>query len=334
MAEKNDTPEEINVTESQDGSATVILTEKMIGDDDNAEPAVKAEGGAVLEEDTDHPDDDEELRQAKRNRRRAKKDLIRKTNQEKDARLTVLNRENEEFRQRLSQLERNTKSEQVTRIEKGIEDANVRLEYAKMKLAEATENNDGQAMVEAQTLWQSAQEEVRNLGYMRQTASNELNKPQNVRQEPDVDPEVKKFASNWVAKNSWYDPSGRDSDSRIAKKIDELMTAQGWNPTDRDYWEELDSRLQKELPHRYNDGNDSAYRNENESRNERRPRNIVGSAGREASAAYGGSNRTQLVLSPERVRAMKEAGAWDNKERKAKMIQQFVNYDRQNGRHN
>jgi hypothetical protein len=31
---------------------------------------------------------------------------------------------------------------------------------------------------------------------------------------------------------------------------------------------------------------------------------------------------------------MKEAGAWDNKERKAKMIQQFVNYDRQNGRHN
>jgi hypothetical protein len=60
----------------------------------------------------------------------------------------------------------------------------------------------------------------------------------------------------------------------------------------------------------------------------------VGSAGREASAAYGGSNRTQFVLSPDRVKAMKEVGAWDNPERKARMIQNFINFDRQNGRRN
>jgi hypothetical protein len=332
MAETKEKAEEIAITEGQDGSATVILPENMVGaaeeGEENADPVLKADGGAVSEEDTDHPDDDEELRQAKRNRRRAKKELIRKTNQEKDARLTSLQRENEEFKRRLSQLERNTKSEQVTRIDKGIEDANVRLEYAKMKLAEATDNNDGQAMVEAQTLWQNAQDEVRNLNYMRQQADQELRKSQDNREEPTVDPEVKRLASNWVAKNKWYNPAGTDHDSRIAKKIDELMSAQGWNPTDPDYWEELDSRLQKELPHRYNDDNDD------ETRNVRRPRNIVGSAGREVSAAYGGSNRTQFVLSPDRVKAMKEVGAWDNPERKARMIQQFINYDRQNGRRN
>ena len=332
MAETKEKAEEIAVTESQDGSATVILPENMMNEaedgDQNADPVVKADGGAVSEEDTDHPDDDEELRQAKRNRRRAKKELIRKTNQEKDARLTSLQRENEEFKRRLGQLERNTKSEHVTRIDKGIEDANVRLEYAKMKLAEATDNNDGQAMVEAQTLWQSAQEEVRNLGYMRQKADQELRREPDQQEEQGVDPEVKRLASNWVAKNNWYNPAGTDKDSRITKKIDELMTAQGWNPTDPDYWEELDSRLQKELPHRYNDGNDD------EPRNVRRPRNIVGSAGREASAAYGGSNRTQFVLSPDRVKAMKEVGAWDNPERKARMVKQFIDFDRNNGRRN
>jgi hypothetical protein len=57
----------------------------------------------------------------------------------------------------------------------------------------------------------------------------------------------------------------------------------------------------------------------------------VGSSGREASAAYGGSNRSQFVLSPDRVKAMKEAGAWDNPERKAKMIKQFISFDRANG---
>jgi hypothetical protein len=57
----------------------------------------------------------------------------------------------------------------------------------------------------------------------------------------------------------------------------------------------------------------------------------VASSGREASAAYGGTNRTQFVLSPDRVKAMKDAGAWDNPERKARMIKNFIAFDRANG---
>jgi hypothetical protein len=325
MADPKDTKDDIAVIEEQDGSAVVDLPENML--DGVEENDQKAEGGSVNDDDADNPDDDEELRAAKRNRRRAKKDLIRKTNQEKDARLTALQRENEQFRQRLSQLERNTKSEHIVRIDKSIEDAQVRLEYAKMKLAEATQNGDGQAMVEAQTLWQNAQEETRNLTLLRRQADQELQRPQ--KENVDLpDPQVQKLAAQWMRRNNWYNPAATDPDSRVAKKIDELLVTQGWNPTDPDYWDELDSRLQKELPNRYNDSNDS------DTRGVRRPRNVVGSAGREASAAYGGSNRTQFVLSPERVKAMKEVGAWDNPERKARMVKQFIEFDRQNGRRN
>ena len=330
MATNKDKSDEIAVLEEQDGSATVDLPENMLdgieGDEGNASKEAKSDGGAVNEDDADHPDDDDELRAAKRNRRRAKKDLIRKTNQEKDAQLVALRRENEQFKQRLTQLERNTKSEQLVRIDKGIEDAQVRLEYAKMKLAEATQNGDGQAMVEAQTMWQTAQDEVRNLAVMRNRADHELRQPQQQVNVPD--PEVQRLAAQWMRKNNWYNPDATDTDSKIAKKIDEVMSTQGWNPTDPDYWDELDSRLQKELPHRYNVSNDD------ESRSVRRPRNVVGSAGREASAAYGGSNRTQFVLSPDRVKAMKEVGAWDNPERKARMVKQFIEFDRANGRRN
>jgi hypothetical protein len=330
MAKVEDKSEDLSFSEGQDGSATVDLPENMIGDviegDESGSSNDKAAGGSVNDEDTDHPDDDDELRAAKRNRRRAKKDLIRKTNQEKDVRLTQLQRENEQFKQRLNQLERNTKSEHLVRIDKGIEDAQVRLEYAKMRLAEATQNGDGQAMVEAQTLWQQAQEEARNLTAMRQNADRELRQPQQQANVPD--PAVQRLAAQWMRKNNWYNPDAADKDSRIAKKIDEVMSTQGWDPLDPDYWEELDSRLQKELPHRYNDSNDD------ENRNVRRPRNVVGSAGREASAAYGGSNRTQFVLSPDRVKAMKEVGAWDNPERKKRMVQQFIEFDRANGRRN
>jgi hypothetical protein len=328
MADPNDKQEDIAIMEEQDGSAVVDLPENMLdGVENDGQQGSKAEGGNVRDDDADHPDDDDELRAAKRGRRRAKKDLIRKTNQEKDARLTQLQRENEEFKRRLGQLERNTKSEHLVRIDKGIEDAQTRLEYAKMKLAEATQNGDGEAMVEAQTMWQAAQEEARNLHTLRQQADHELRRPQE--EASDLpDPQVQKLAAQWMRRNKWYNPAATDPDSRIAKKIDEVMSTQGWNPTDPDYWDELDSRLQRELPHRYNDSNDT------DTRDVRRPRNVVGSAGREASAAYGGSNRTQFVLSPERVKAMKEVGAWDNPERKARMVKQFIEFDRANGRRN
>ena len=315
----------LETIESDDGSAVVEVDEKLLQADDAEEQngfERAKEGGNVSDgADDDHPDDDDELRNAKRNRRRAKRELVRKTNQEKDAQLVALRRENEEFKRRLSQVERSTKAEGLIRIDKNLEDANYRVEYAKLKLAEATQNADGQAMVEAQTLWNAAQREVDQLTHIRRQADQELRQPQ---QQNAPDPTVQRLAQRWMARNSWYNPSASDPDSRVAKKIDELMGAQGWDPTDPDYWDELDSRLHKELPHRYNETNDE------DSRNVRRPRNVVGSSGREASAAYGGSNRSQFVLSPDRVKAMKEAGAWDNPERKAKMIKQFIAYDRSN----
>ncbi len=326
MADPKEKDNDLAILESQDGSATVEIPENMLtGDDfDGETPPAEPQkaGGEVNSEDDDHPDDDAELRAAKRNRRRAKKDLIRKTNQEKDVRLQQLQRENEEFKRRLSQLERNTKAEQVTRLEKSLDDAQVQLEYAKMKLAEAGSSGDGQALVEAQTMWDNARDRMRQLSELKERADQELKRPQ---PQVQMDPVVQRHAAQWMRRNPWYNPQATDTDSRVAKSIDEQMSSEGWNPTDEDYWDELDSRLQKVLPHRYNEHNDD------DNRQVRRPRNVVGSSGREASAAYGGTNRTQFVLSPERVRAMKEAGAWDNPERKARMIKNFMAFDRANG---
>jgi hypothetical protein len=310
---------ELSVQEEKDGSAVVDLTETMLSDDVNEQNTEKISDGDVDTEDLDHPDDDQELREAKRNRRKAKRQAVRATSREKDLRLQQLQRENEEFKRRLSNVERETKQSQISRIDKNIEDSQVRLEYAKMKLKEAAENSDGEAMVEAQTLWRQAEDQLAQLQGIKQRASNDFdNSPADV-----PDPVIQRNAADWVRRNPWYNPEGNDSDSRVAKKVDELLAVEGWNASDPDYWDELDSRLQKSLPHRYNV-------NTNESSVVRKPRNVVGSSGREASAAYGGNNRSSFVLSPERVKAMKEVGAWDNPDRKKKMIAEFVKYDRMN----
>jgi hypothetical protein len=322
MATDTKEDEKLSIEEAQDGSAVVDLSDAMMQSDDGDEVVTKKDGGDVSADEDDHPDDSEAVRAAKRARRRAKKDLIRKTNEEKDVRLQQLQRENEEFKRRLSSVERESKESRVSRIDKHLEDQKVRLEYAKMKLSEAVAAGDGDAMVQAQTMWNEAQAAVGEFARAKEAAVRDARSGGD--STPRVDPSVQRNAADWMRRNSWYRPDTSDRDSQIAKKVDELLVTEGMNPSDPDYWDELDNRLQKALPHRYNDTSDgnSAVR---------KPRNVVGSSGREASAAYGGNNRTQFVLSPERVKAMKEVGAWDNPVRKKAMIENFIKYDRANG---
>jgi hypothetical protein len=118
--------EPLYVQESGDGTATVELPENLLPHDDNDnndEPAPRGDDAG----DEDHPDDSDAVRAARRARRRSKKDLIRKTNEEKDVRLQHLQRQNEEMANRLSQVERRTQGADMARLEKAIDDEQVRV---------------------------------------------------------------------------------------------------------------------------------------------------------------------------------------------------------------
>ena len=305
--------DEMYVEEGQDGAATIEMPEGMVPVEEGQEDLPKSQDG-----DDDHPDDSEAVRAARRARRRSKKDLIRTTNAEKDVRLQQMQRQNDEMSARLANMERKSQQHDVSRIDKAIEDKQVALEYARMKLAEATNSGDGEGAVKAQELMFDTRTQLQQLANMKKQADQ----PQQSAQRQ-IDPGVQRNAATWIDRNGWYKPDLSDTDSKIAKQVDEVLVKEGWNPGTADYWDELDNRLQKYLPHRYNQASD---RNDSV----RSPRNTVGSSGREASAAYGGTNRTTYVLSPDRVRAMKEAGAWDNPERKKAMIANFMKYDRNN----
>ena len=129
--------------------------------------------------------------------------------------------------------------------------------------------------------------------------------------------EVQRNATSWLRKNSWYDPEARDTDSRIAKVIDQELAQDGWDPADPEYWEELDNRLSARLPHRYTSKGGAATRRAGPT-----------ASSRVANAA--GTKPGTITLSPQRVQAIKDAGAWDDVERRNKMIRAYAAYDRQN----
>ena len=311
MDPNKDQEPEIEVKEAMDGSAVVELPDDLAPDEpQEAKPEPQEAAADLNDEDADAPDDSDALRAAKRARRKAKRELVKKTNSEKDARLVALQRKVEELTQRLSVTESKTHSADLARLDKTIEDSELRLQYARMKMSEATSSQDGEAFAKAQEMWYDARKQVEDLKRFRETAAT----PKQQASIPD--PNLQRLAADWMERNRWYKPDNKDTDSKIAKQIDESLTAEGWDPTSEEYWDELDNRLQRYLPHRYNQQED-----ETPSRRSR-PRNIVTGSGRESSPAAGGRNT--FTLTPEQVRAMKDAGFWDDPQKRAKMIKRYA----------
>lgn len=309
--------EDIKVSEEKDGSVTVDLPDHIQSPDDQEDDGDEkevalADGGEVDEQ--DHPDDTEAIRAARRNQRRARKEMIKQKNAEKDIRLVNLQRQNQELMERLSVVERKTQSADLARIDKALEDKELRLQYAKMKMSEATSNSDGDAFSKAQDMWYEVRREIESIKAIKEQAvRTSSNQPiQDNR-------EMQKQASKWMDRNQWYDPNGDDEDVEIAKVVDQRLVKEGWNPNTSEYWEELDRRLQKRIPHRYTDDIDE--------KPTRRPRSVVTSSGRENINGSGAKNT--FTLSPEQVRAMKDAGFWDDSEKRNKMIKRYAQEARQ-----
>jgi len=151
--------------------------------------------------------------------------------------------------------------------------------------------------------------------YKKQQLEQAKAPKQNVPNE--VSTEVQRNATQWLKKNSWYDPQARDTDSRIAKVIDQELAADGWDPSDSEYWEELDNRLSARLPHRYTSKGGQQTRR----------------AGPTASSRVANTTSAKpgtITLSRDRVQAIKDAGAWDDVEKRNKMIRAYASYDRAN----
>jgi hypothetical protein len=324
---------ELKVSEEQDGSAVISLPEDIPSPDDDFE-----EGGSVTASEHDGSDDDdaaaeareiaklgdvdpqaEAIRAAKRAKRRARKEYHKQTATEKDIRLQNLQRQNQELLERLSVVERKQSGSELARLDKAIEDQHMRITFAKNKIKEATENGDGDLLTSAQEMWFEARRHAEDLTALKKRSVQPSQQP--IQQ----DPKVQRYASDWMERNPWYDPSSKDMDSRIALTIDQALAEEGWDPKTEDYWEELDNRLQRSLPNRYTDSN-------NERTKRSRPRNVVTSSGREAASNAGGKNL--YTLSPDRVKALKEAGMWDNLEIRNRMIKRYAAEDRQNNGRN
>ena len=315
--------EDIAVKERDDGSALAAVEEKVdpFAEDgeqeDNDDVESHAEGGQVDDEGDEDDEEREALRAARREERKLKKELSKQREVSAKHKISALERRNEELARRLAQVENTAAGFQFAQIDRHIEDEATRVEYAKMKMTQAAQAGNVAEQVEYMEQFHEAKNRLAQAQMLRQRHLEEAKNPRNNVPTPMAET-VQRNASSWLNKNSWYDPSGKDTDSRIAKIIDSDLAGEGWDPADPEYWDELDNRLKERLPHRYT-GKQGGARN----------RRGGTSSGRSDVSGSPVAKNT-MTLSRERVQALKDAGMWDDPTKRAKAIRRYADFDRNN----
>ena len=337
MAEK-EKDDHIPIREQDDGSI-LAKVDDIPEEFDDIEPKELKNGGEVDQhadsddekDDSDNEKDDsdaemhgksdeerEQIREARREERRLKKELKKQRELSAKHKITTLEKRNEELARRLAQIENNQSSFRLAQLDKTIEDEATRIEYLKMKMLQSAQVNDAASQIDYLDQLTDAKQKYQQLQHFKKQQLETTQKPVAQNVPNPVSSEVQQNATKWLKRNSWYDPEARDTDSRIAKVIDQDLASEGWDPSDPEYWDELDNRLSARLPHRYT------------------------ASGKSSSSKRGGptassrvSNTTSvkpntITLSKDRVQAIKDAGAWDDPERRNNMIRADASYDRAN----
>jgi hypothetical protein len=293
----------------------------------------EAQADEAPEQEADADDEDERLADAdeaedeqpqgrkaltpeeKRAQRQQRKFRRKAAIEHKERELAYLRAENEEFKRRLSNVEKQTTQFNISAVDQRLNEALNEAQMAERIMAKAIEQGQGEDVTKALQIRDSAMERARQLKAVKEQA--ERPQPQKTQK----DPRVAAYAKEWIDANNWYDPSGKDEDSAIVKVIDQRLAAEGYNPASEDYWIELDNRVARRLPHRY--GEEAVEKPKTAAKRGGPP---VGGKREYAPP----STRKEIYISPERKQALVDAGVWDNPELRQRYIKRYADYDRNN----
>ena len=133
-------------------------------------------------------------------------------------------------------------------------------EAAKSKLKKAIEDNDTEGQVAAQEQLAQAKADQARLGSMKQAQKNDEQvyapptDPQQQQQQYQAPPTpVDTKAEEWASENEWFG-ADRMMTGAAMELHNLLVTEEGFDPTSNEYYNEVNSRMRKEFPHKFTNG--------------------------------------------------------------------------------
>ena len=130
-------------------------------------------------------------------------------------------------------------------------------EAAKSQLKKAIEDNDTEGQVAAQELLAQAKADGARLGSMKKAQKNDEQNyapPTEQQQQYQAPPaQIDTKAEAWATNNEWFG-TDRMMTGAAMELHNELVTEEGFDPTSNEYYNEVNSRMRKEFPHKFTNG--------------------------------------------------------------------------------
>lgn len=302
--------DEFDIIET-DTIPTAEEPKEVAADDENDDDENDDERLADSQDDLD--DDIEEGKNKNREKRVKRRELQKRAKENAERELEFLRQQNAEMMRRIQAVEGHAISTNEQTLDARLQQALGEVRQAENIMARAAEAGNGDDMITAMRIRDEAIAAANQL----QSHKQQLTQAREQASKPQADPRVTSYASEWIQANPWYDPNGRDEDSRITKAIDDGLVREGYDPASRTYWEELTRRVAA----RVGDGDAPEARQAAPKRKAPPTGN-----GREHAPA---STRKEVYVTPDRKAAMIEAGIWDDPVARNRMLKAYQEYDKQ-----
>jgi len=314
----------------QDGDGKLVIADReeegdeRVGHDDSGETS-------------------EERRERNRQERREKKKR-RNEYRERDAlEIRFLRQRNEELERTQTQLGQRVTLTEAAAIDQRVEAITAQIAQANDVMGKATAAQDSGTYTEALAIKDQLQKSLTRLEAAKAERLQEAHRPTSApNAAPVVSREQQDYAAIFMRENSWYDPAARDEDSAIAQAIDARLVAEGLKPDTKKYWDELRSRLRKRLPEKFASSETSGDPDDDDDDDldDEPPRPSAPKAQakpvkRDApNFPSGGSGKPlkagQFYVSSDRKAAMIEAGVWEDKALRDRMLRRYQKFDQDN----
>lgn len=274
-------------------------------------------------EDDEEADKRERRRSENKSRRTRQKEARERTERE----LKFLQNRNEELEKRFSHFEQETHARvtgsEIANVDTALNKAKSDLQLANSVIQQAVEQNDGRNLAEALDHRDTIRDNLRELTDAKQYLTTNPQRATAPAQQQPLDPRHVAHAQAFMVDNDWWDPAGRDQDSQAVLQIDRSLVEEGFDPTHKDYWDELRARTADAIPSRF----DSRSGKRGNGAAKPKPGN------RGPQFRTGGRERplkkNEVYISPDRKEAMIEAGVWDDPVLRNKYLKSYSDYDQQ-----
>tara|TARA_A100001201_G_scaffold23284_2_gene26507 strand:+ start:4757 stop:5701 length:945 start_codon:yes stop_codon:yes gene_type:complete len=219
---------------------------------------------------------------------------------ERDEQIAQLLAQNEELSNNLKQKENSFNEVSKLNLDASEKQLTDKVTLARNAYMEAFESGEKEKLLQAQEMLNEAQVDLKHLNLTKAQMEEVAEQPE-PEQEAPVQQPVQQTpdprAEEWAANNEWF---GKDKILTVsALTIDQELKAEGYDPDDEEFYQEIDRRLSEAFPHKFKSSEVPVEENQNRVQEDTSvPAQVVGSSSRSAP----NSSKSKVKLTKEDVR--------------------------------